>query len=149
MQATCATAVVLSLIISILGFEGTGISWQMREALEIAASIGLVIGAVVGVRAVVQARRSQIKAEQALRAASGAFAKVVDEKFTHYDLTPAEREIAWLVVKGFPIKEAAALRGTSEGTIKSQCNAIYRKIGVSGRVQLLSSLVEDILLNTD
>lgn len=118
----------------------------MREAMEIAACIGLTIGAVLGIRAVMLARRSQNNAEQALRAASGAFAAVVDEKFLQSELTQAEHEVAWLIIKGFPIKDAAALRGTSEGTIKSQCNAIYRKLDVTGRAQLLSLLVEDILL---
>lgn len=146
LQTVCALAVVASLLVSVLGLETQGLSWQVRELLEISASVGLIIGAVLGIRAVLGAQRQQAKAEEALRIASGAFAKVLDEKFDSYALTQAEREVAWLIVKGFPIKEAAALRGTSEGTIKSQSNAIYRKIGVSGRAQLLSSIVEDILL---
>jgi hypothetical protein len=32
--------------------------------------------------------------------------------------------------------EIAALRSTSEGTVKAQTNAIYRKAGVTGRSQL-------------
>ncbi|MEM5492022.1 helix-turn-helix transcriptional regulator [Hoeflea sp. AS16] len=146
-QVLCAGAFVVSLAMSILGLQRTGASWQLREALEISASLGLVIGSVLGMRSVVQARRSQMHAEEALRSASGAFAMVVNEKFERWALTRAELDVAWLVIKGFSIREIAELRGTSEGTIKSQCNAIYRKVGVSGRAQLLSLIVEDLLLD--
>lgn len=37
------------------------------------------------------------------------------------------------------------LRGVSEGTIKSQTNAIYRKADVTGRNQLLSMFIEELL----
>lgn len=146
-QLACAGAFVLSLAMSVLGVQRSGISWQMREALEITASLGLILGAVLGVYAVIQARKSQSRAEEALRSASGAFSKVVDEKFERWGLTRAEHAVAWLVIKGFSTQETANLRGTSEGTIKAQCNSIYRKVGVTGRAQLLSFLVEDLLLD--
>ncbi len=148
-QVLCAGAFVVSLALSVLGMQRTETSWQMREALEIAASIGLIFGAVLGVFSVLQARRSQHQAEQALRSAAGAFAVTVDEKLVGWGLTNAEKDVAWLVIKGFSTKETADLRGTSEGTVKSQCNAIYRKAGVKGRAQLLSGLVEDLLLSSD
>lgn len=148
-QVICAGAFVVSLAISILGIQRSGISWQVREALEIAASLGLILGAVLGVRAIVLARRFQAQAEEALRLASGAFTKVVDEKFERWQLTNAEKAVAWLIVKGFSTRETASLRGTSEGTIKAQCNAIYRKVGVTGRAQLIAHLVDDLLIAED
>jgi DNA-binding NarL/FixJ family response regulator len=41
--------------------------------------------------------------------------------------------------------EIATLRNTSEGTVKAQTNAIYRKAGVTGRPQLLSLFIEDLM----
>ena len=41
--------------------------------------------------------------------------------------------------------EIARLRATSEGTVKAQTNAIYRKAGVTGRPQLLSLFIEDLM----
>ncbi|WP_052766337.1 helix-turn-helix transcriptional regulator [Hoeflea sp. IMCC20628] len=146
-QVLCAGAFVASLAMSIFGLQRGGTSWQLREALEISASFGLIIGSVLGMRSVAVARRSQLQAEDALRSASGAFAKVVNEKFERWGLTRAELDVAWLVIKGFSTRETAELRGTSEGTVKSQCNAIYRKVGVTGRAQLLSLIVEDLLLD--
>lgn len=148
-QCLCAVAVVVNLVVSILGHDAADGNWRLREALEISAAVGLIIGTVVGIRAVIRAHRNQRVAENALRAASGAFAAAVDDRFKQAKLTQAEHAVAWLIVKGFSIKEASELRGTSEGTIKSQCNAIYRKLAVTGRAQLLSLLVEDILLGYD
>ena len=48
-------------------------------------------------------------------------------------------------IKGMSTAEIAGLRQTSEGTVKAQTNAIYRKAGVSGRPQLLSLFIEDLL----
>ena len=51
----------------------------------------------------------------------------------------------WLQMSDPSIAEIASLRQTSEGTVKAQTNAIYRKAGVSGRPQLLSLFVEDLM----
>lgn len=60
-------------------------------------------------------------------------------------LTPAEKDVALFAIKGMSIAEIAMLRETSEGTVKAQTNAIYRKAGVSGRSQLLSLFIDDLM----
>ena len=77
--------------------------------------------------------------------ASGAFAEVLETRFAEWQLTTAERDIAILALKGFSIAEMAELRDTKEGTVKAQCAALYRKAEVSGRVQLLSVFLDDLL----
>lgn len=144
-QAVCATFFLWDLMTTILGLRTTPISWQLREFLEIAASAGLVLGAVFGFRVVSQARKQVRRAEQALKTASGAFAEVIDTQFDNWALTNAERDVAWFLLKGFSHGEISTLRGTSEGTIKAQTNAIYSKAGVSGKAQLLAVFVEDLL----
>ena len=47
------------------------------------------------------------------------------------------------------IAEIAALRETSEGTVKSQNSAIYRKAGVKTRTQLVGALIEELLISED
>ena len=53
--------------------------------------------------------------------------------------------MALFAIKGLSTQEIAALRNTREGTVKAQTNAIYRKAGVSGRPQLLSLFIEDLM----
>lgn len=60
-------------------------------------------------------------------------------------LTPSERDVAWFTIKGLSLAEIARMRQTSDGTVKAQSNAIYRKAGVSGRTQLLSLFLEDLM----
>ncbi len=87
----------------------------------------------------------QKRLEDQLRVASGAFAQLVEEYFDQWGLTPSEKDVALLAIKGFPIADIARIRETKEGTIKAQSNAIYRKAGVNGRPQLLSLFIEDLM----
>jgi DNA-binding CsgD family transcriptional regulator len=80
-----------------------------------------------------------------LRRASGAYMNLLDERFCEWGLTPAEKDVALFAIKGLATAEIAVLRATSEGTVKAQTNAIYRKAGVSGRSQLLSLFIEDLM----
>ena len=130
---------------SVFGFRQSGVSWQLMELLEIASVIGLTLGVVAGFTVLALARRAEKRAETAIRTVSDEFSVVVDEQFARWGLTMAERDVAWFAVKGFSTSEIAELRSSSEGTIKSQSNAIYRKAGVSSRAQLVSTLVEDLL----
>jgi len=87
----------------------------------------------------------QKRLEQQIKAASGAFAAMLEEHFESWALTPSECDVALLALKGFSISEIAGIRKTAEGTVKAQCNAIYRKAGVSGRPQLLSLFIDELL----
>ena len=87
----------------------------------------------------------QKRLEDQLRAASGAFSELLEDYFEQWRLTPSERDVALLAIKGLSIAEIARIRDSKEGTIKAQSNAIYRKAGVSGRLQLLSLFIEDLM----
>ena len=145
LQAGFTLVFVWDLLSGLLGLRTAPISWQTRELLEIGAAIGLLIGLVMGARLLMRAQRRTAQAEAQLRVASGAFMELLDERFEHWALTPAERDVALFAIKGLSLQDIAALRETSEGTVKAQTNAIYRKAGVSGRPQLLSLFIEDLM----
>ena len=71
--------------------------------------------------------------------------QLVEEYFEQWGLTPSEKDVALLAIKGLSISEIARVRETKDGTIKAQSNAIYRKAGVSGRSQLLSLFIEELM----
>ncbi|MFN4193557.1 MAG: helix-turn-helix transcriptional regulator [Tabrizicola sp.] len=144
-QALCAFFFVSDILSSVVGIRSTPISWEMREALEIGAAVGLVLGVVVGAFMLRRALRDRHRAEEQLRRASGAFADLLQERFEQWGLTPSEKDVALFAIKGMSTAEIAALRSTSEGTVKAQTNAIYRKAGVTGRPQLLSVFIEDLM----
>ena len=144
-QALCAVFFVSEILLTVAGVRARPISWQTRELLEIGAALGLVLGVVLGGLALRHNLRRSRLAEERLRRASGAFMDIVDERFEAWGLTPAERDVALFSLKGFSTAEIAGLRDTSEGTVKAQTNAIYRKAGVSGRAQLMSLFIDDLM----
>ncbi len=144
-QGLCAAFFVSDIVLTMLGTRRAPISWQTRELLEIGAAIGLVLGVLLGWRAFRHTKRRQEQAEESLRLVRQTFRDHMEEQFTKWGLTPAERDVAMFSLKGMSLQEIAGLRDTSEGTVKAQSNAIYRKAGVSGRAQLLSLFLDDLL----
>jgi DNA-binding CsgD family transcriptional regulator len=145
LQALCAVFFVSDILSSLIGITTKPLPWQLREFMEVWAALGLVIGLVLGgvmLRVAIKARRT---AEQRLSRASGAFMDLLAACFEDWGLTPAEKDVALFAIKGLSTSDIATLRSTSEGTVKAQTNAIYRKAGVSGRAQLLSLFIEDLM----
>lgn len=122
-------------------------SWPMLENLTLESLIvaALVFGLIFTAHEIHQVLGRQRRMAQQLQVASGAFVQVLEEHFDKWSLTPSERDVALLAIKGFSIADMARVRNTKEGTIKAQCNAIYRKADVSGRTQLLSLFIEELL----
>jgi DNA-binding NarL/FixJ family response regulator len=88
------------------------------------------------------AQRWNQEAHQVLQGLGAA----IDRQFNRWSLTPAEREVALLQLKGLRHKEIAELRSTSERTVRQQALAVYRKSGLSGRSDLAAFFLEDLLL---
>ncbi|MFN4154744.1 MAG: helix-turn-helix transcriptional regulator [Paracoccaceae bacterium] len=144
-QAFCAFFFVADILSSYVGLFGGPVAWKVRELMELGAAAGLLLGLGLGGLLLRRTLQERNHAQERLRRASGAFMDLLDERFGEWSLTPAERDVALFSIKGMSTAEIAALRGTSEGTIKAQTNAIYRKAGVTGRSQLLSLFIEDLM----
>lgn len=69
----------------------------------------------------------------------------IDAQLGRWDLSPAEKEVALLLLKGLSHKEIAEVRGTGEATVRQQSRALYRKAGLSGRHDLAAFFLEDLL----
>lgn len=69
----------------------------------------------------------------------------IDAQFGRWNLTEAEREVALLLLKGLSLKEVAAVRATTERTIRAQAQSVYGKAGVTGRAALSAFFLEDLL----
>ncbi|MDZ4675465.1 MAG: helix-turn-helix transcriptional regulator [Gemmatimonadota bacterium] len=104
------------------------------------------LGSLRGDLAVRQARRESWHA--AARAALEGLALEVDRQFTEWNLTPAEREIALMLLKGFSLAQIARLTDRSERTARQHAIAVYRKAGLAGRAELAGFFLGDLLLPT-
>ena len=57
-------------------------------------------------------------------------------------LTPAERSEVLRMAQGFACKDSAAAANVSPETIRARRKRIYRKLGVSGSNELISTLLD-------
>ncbi|MEZ4364084.1 MAG: LuxR C-terminal-related transcriptional regulator [Kofleriaceae bacterium] len=70
----------------------------------------------------------------------------LDRQFERWALSPAEKEVALLLLKGLSHKEIADVRAVTEATARQQARAVYKKAGLSGRNDLAAFFLEDLLL---
>ncbi|MEP3045914.1 MAG: helix-turn-helix transcriptional regulator [Roseibium sp.] len=146
LQAVCIFFLMGEEVMSFFWAEEPGtVNGPENEIVEILVIIALAVGLVASGFEVRKSLSRQRRLEQQIKVASGAFATMLEEHFESWGLTPSEGDVALLALKGFSIAEMASVRKTAEGTVKAQCNAIYRKAGVSGRPQLLSLFIDELL----
>jgi DNA-binding CsgD family transcriptional regulator len=69
----------------------------------------------------------------------------MENQFQEWGMTAAERDVGLLILKGLNHKEIAALRGTSEATVRQQAQAIYRKAELPGKTAFSAYFLEDLL----
>lgn len=72
--------------------------------------------------------------------------RAIDAQFAEWSLTPAEREAAVMMLKGYSHKRIAKQTGRSERTVRQHAVAVYRKSGLSGRSELAAYFLEDLPL---
>ncbi len=63
-----------------------------------------------------------------------------------YKLTEREKEICFCIVNGYSAKKAGEKLFISAGTVKNHTKSIYRKIGISGRMELMHLIWDFTLL---
>ncbi len=128
----------LDLLIAVLGLGGT-------------AALALrLVGVVRGTRALRERLDAAEREAQHFREESRAhlrgLAAAIDRQLVRWSLSPAEREVVLLLLKGLSLKEIGTLRGCSERTVRHQARAVYRKAGLAGRVELAAFFLVDLLV---
>jgi DNA-binding CsgD family transcriptional regulator len=81
-------------------------------------------------------------AEQALEG----LGRAISDQFDSWELTPAEREVALLLLKGYSHKAIARATDRSAQTSRQHAAAVYEKSGLGGRAQLSAFFLEDLML---
>ncbi len=71
--------------------------------------------------------------------------EAIDRQLERWNLSPAEKEVALLLLKGLSHKEIGQMRNVSEATVRQQGRALYQKAGLGGRHDLAAFFLEDLL----
>jgi len=83
--------------------------------------------------------------ESARQALTG-LGEAIDGQFDAWGLTPSEREVALLLLKGHSHKAIAKHTDRSAQTVRQHATSVYRKADLSGRAELSAYFLEDLML---
>jgi len=103
------------------------------------------------VRAEALARRLDVSLQEAAKWRQEAgdliagLSDAIDRQLERWGLSPAEKEVALLLLKGLSHKEIGQVRGVGEATVRQQARALYQKGGLNGRHDLAAFFLEDLL----
>lgn len=70
----------------------------------------------------------------------------IDAQLESWGLSKSEKEIVLLMLKGLSHKDIAALRSTSEATVRQQAATVYKKSSLTNRNELIAFFLEDMLV---
>lgn len=143
-QSICAVFLLVDGIADYMGVNQI-IGIKDTDKFEYVIVIVLIISIICITAILNKLYMRNISVESKLKAASGEFSAMLDEHFMQWNLTHSEKDVALLAIKGLDIEEIAIARETKAGTIKAQLNAIYKKAQVSGRPQLISYFIEELM----
>lgn len=140
---------------------------SLADILVDAVGILLTIGAAVGAAAVALRLQAQHEEKLALvrdlataraegngwrnkvRSHLNGLKAGVDQQFQDWNMTPAEREVGLLLLKGLSHREIASLRANTEATVRQQAQSIYRKANLPGKTAFVAYFLEDLFVPED
>ncbi len=123
--------------------------FEIHHVFEFAVFLGVVWLLWREIDSIRELRRALHYKQEQVERLSGELARHIDLSFDCWNLTPAEKEVAWLLVKGFSFVEMSELRKVKEKTLRQQAMQIYAKGKVKGRSELAALFVEDLLSGTN
>jgi DNA-binding CsgD family transcriptional regulator len=133
----------VAMVLASLGFAMTLFRGWRRTAGELGvAQASLAIAGEVLAQRVAERDHWRRNAEGAL----AGFSQAIDQQFDAWQLSPAERAVALLVLQGVGHKQAAARLGRSERTVRQHAVEVYRKAGLQGRAELAAFFLQDLFL---
>jgi DNA-binding CsgD family transcriptional regulator len=140
-----STHVILELAMMVVSLSFAG--WLWRGWRRASRSLGAARRAFERRHATLQAERDQWRASA--QTALAGLSIAIDRQFEAWKLTPAEREVALLILKGYGHKQIAGATQRSERTVRQHAVTVYQKSGLAGRAELAAFFLEDLLLPRD
>jgi DNA-binding CsgD family transcriptional regulator len=119
--------------------------WTSHSALEAVVAMALIVGTGFGALHMRQILNRVHQAETAMSIASGELFDLIEARFADWGLTRSEADVALFTLKGLDVADIADARGSAQGTVRAQLTRVYAKAGVSGRGQLTSLFIEDLM----
>ena len=114
--------------------------------IEFIVFVGVSVALVLNVRDIRRLRVRLFWEHRRNLSLSGALAETIDDQMEEWRLTPSEKDVAWLIIKGYRFSEIAQARGVKESTPRLQATSVYAKAGVSGRAEFVAEILQPLLM---
>ena len=120
---------------------------SLHFIIESIVFVGISVVLVIGAHDLRSLRESLQREAERNRAFSGELAAVIDGRMEEWRLTRSEKDVAWMIIKGYRFTEIANARGVKESTCRLQATSLYAKAGVSGRAEFVAEIIQPLLLS--
>ena len=100
----------------------------------------------MNLRELIGLRRRLSQEQNRNQVLAGELADGIEAQMKAWGLTPTEKEVAWLIIKGYRFAEIADLRQVKENTTRLQATTVYSKAGVSGRAEFVAEVIHQLLM---
>ncbi len=142
LQALCALFFIGDVIED---FRAGGFFSDPHLSLEAVVAVALIVGVIFLMIELRELLSRMSDMQTGLDVAQGLLAEVIEGFFDEWHLTKAERDVAFMILKGLDNDNIARVRNTASGTVRAQATSIYAKSSTDGRAQFISLFVEELL----
>jgi len=120
----------------------------IHTTFEFIAVVGLLFGSISMWQTLQHNIQKNAEAAETIEIQKGHFDEIAQSRFHIWMFTNSEMDVAKLILRGLSLKEIAAARSVSVGTVKAQTNAILKKSGVQNRAAFLGLFIDEFLDDT-
>ena len=120
---------------------------SLHFIIELIVFVGISGVLVIGTRDLRSLRESLQREAEVNRAFSGELTASIDERMDEWRLSRSEKDVAWMIIKGYRFSEIAQARGVKESTCRLQATSLYAKAGVSGRAEFVAEIFQPLLMS--
>lgn len=120
---------------------------SLHFIIELIVFVGISAVLIVGARDLRGLRASLRRETDRNKAFSGELASSITERMDEWRLSRSEKDVAWMIIKGYRFSEIAQARGVKESTCRLQATSIYAKTGVSGRAEFVAEILQPLLMS--
>ena len=115
--------------------------------VEFVVFVGVSMALIFGLRDLRRLRVQLNREEHRNRLLSTALAESIDEQMDECRMTRSEKDVAWLIIKGYRFAEIARIRGVKESTARLQATSLYAKADVNGRAEFVAEIIHPLLMS--
>lgn len=147
-QFVCMIGFGIDFVIEFPGLQGwrhLSLNAALHLGSETLVLVLLVAGFALARASMRDLQQNRVALEVQLRSLRGEFDRILHDRFDRWNLTPAQRDVALMTLRGLRLSEIAGLRDCAEGTVKAHLSAVFRAAEVRTRSELVGLFMDEFI----